>query len=54
MPPRFVPERRCRDAALNSHHRNALDTVTRFMGHRFFDYAEFLYGELVSGWTVPF
>jgi hypothetical protein len=50
----FSPERRIHDDALNRRHLAALSTVSWFMGHRFFDYAEFLYGRLVSGWTVPF
>ena len=54
MPSRFAPERRIHDEALNRRHLAALSTVSWFMGHRFFDYAEFLYGRLVSGWTVPF
>ncbi|QVL47003.1 MAG: hypothetical protein KFB96_14775 [Thiocapsa sp.] len=50
----FSPERRINDDALNDRHLAALSTVSWFMGPRFFDYAEFLYGRLVSGWTVPF
>lgn len=42
------------DAARNQFHHNALRTISRFMGDRSWDYAEFFYGRLVSGWTVPF
>ncbi|RKT47030.1 hypothetical protein [Thiocapsa rosea] len=50
----FSPERRIHDDALNRRHLAALSTVSWFMGSRHDDYAEFLYGRLVSGWTVPF
>jgi len=43
-----------RDSALNHYHRNALRTVTWFLGRGPWDYAEFLYGRLISGWTCPF
>jgi len=38
----------------NRAHRNALRTISRFMGKHPWSYAEFLYGQLVSGWIVPF
>ena len=38
-----------RDAELNHQHRNALRTVTRYIGTRHWDYAECFYGRLVSG-----
>jgi hypothetical protein len=46
--------RRRLDARLNRAHCNALLTVSWFMGTRIDDYAEFLRGRLVSGWTMPF
>jgi hypothetical protein len=51
-----IPSALCRrlDAHLNRTHCNALLTLSWFMGSGIDDYAEFLYGELVSGWTVPF
>jgi hypothetical protein len=45
---------RMHDDARNDRHLAALSTVSWFMGQGFDDYAEFLYGRLVSGWTVPF
>ena len=42
------------DQQRNHLHRKALSTVSRFMGQHPWDYAEFLYGQLVSGHTVPF
>ncbi|WP_201244309.1 hypothetical protein [Halochromatium salexigens] len=45
---------RRRDAIRNRRHRRALQTISRFMGTDALDYAEFLHGELVSGWTCPF
>ena len=43
-----------RDDQRNRVHAQALQTVSRFMGDHPWSYAEFLYGQLVSGWTVPF
>ena len=43
-----------RDEHRNHAHRRALNTVSAFMGQGPWDYAEFLYGHLVSGHTVPF
>ena len=43
-----------RDNTRNRVHAQALQTVSRFMGDHPWSYAEFLYGQLVSGWTVPF
>jgi len=43
-----------RDDQRNRVHAHALGTISRFMGAGPWDYAEFLYGCLVSGHTVPF
>ena len=42
------------DAHRNRVHARALATVSAFMGKHPWSTAEFLYGQLVSGWTVPF
>ena len=43
-----------RDDQRNRVHAKALATVSAFMGDHPWSYAEFLYGRLVSGWTIPF
>ena len=42
------------DDSLNRAHRNALRTVSRFLGTGPYDYAEFFDGRLVNGHLVPF
>lgn len=46
--------RRRFDEHLNRGHRNALRTVSRFLGTEFCDYAEFFDGKLITGSVVPF
>ncbi len=46
--------RRQLDNRLNRVHRNALRTVSRFMGKGSYDYAEFFTGRLVNGHLMPF
>ncbi|WP_200235735.1 hypothetical protein [Thiohalocapsa halophila] len=43
-----------KDEQRNRVHANALATISAFMGNHPWSYAEFLYGELVSGWMMPF
>lgn len=42
------------DDRLNHMHRNALRTVSRYLGTGHYDYAEFSSGRLVNGHLVPF